>query len=105
MSAGSGTKAGDPLGDLLFTVAIRKILVHISTALRQEGLTSEVPFDPRAGPLAPGAGVQTRADIEDVSYVDDDMHMRYHQCPLALIDVMRRTIYHVHRVFRSTASP
>ena len=47
-----GTKAGYPIGYLLFTVALTRVLRELRDTLRAEGLSSSLPLDPRGGPFS-----------------------------------------------------
>ena len=66
---GRGTKPGDPLGDLLFTIAFTRVLRRIRADMLEAGLGMPMPYDPTTGPIA-GAPSET-ITATDVSFADD----------------------------------
>eukprot|EP00969_Alexandrium_andersonii_P264625 11696380-Alexandrium_andersonii.AAC.1 len=46
-----GTEAGDPIGDLLFTVAATRVLSQVRDELAALGMNSKLSYDPQAGPF------------------------------------------------------
>ena len=71
IAARTGTKPGDPTGDLLFTVLMTKVLRTLHDELRKEGLAFTVPpagaVVARVRAARPGV-----AEIIDTSFVDDE---------------------------------
>ena len=47
-----GTKAGDPLGDLLFTVAVTLVLEEVVQRLRAAALVMNLQYDPQYRPIS-----------------------------------------------------
>ena len=51
-----GTKAGDPLGDILFTMAVVQILEECAATLRALDLTEQVGYNAEYAPFGPLGG-------------------------------------------------
>eukprot|EP00974_Lingulodinium_polyedra_P065130 6296170-Lingulodinium_polyedra.AAC.1 len=68
-----GTRAGDPLGDMLFNLIEAKVLELAERIIVDEGLATHVPIRDGAGPLAVQDPVPMGAPVPAVqlSYVDD----------------------------------
>ena len=69
---GQGTKAGDPLGDLMYNFLMAKALRQIRKQLQDLGLSLEIPWDGQRSPF-PGEESNCAAPLSDVSFVDDGL--------------------------------
>ena len=68
-----GTGAGNPLADLMFTIAFSKVIVRLRRALEAEGLVPTFNAE-GAGEFLGLAGpndTETKVKAADVSYADD----------------------------------
>ena len=69
-----GTKAGDPLGDVIFNCTSSAILHDVSKAAADKGLLKPLPAPPELGALFPELPSQLEAsqsDLHDPSFMDD----------------------------------
>eukprot|EP00929_Paragymnodinium_shiwhaense_P040022 TRINITY_DN20930_c0_g2_i1.p1 TRINITY_DN20930_c0_g2~~TRINITY_DN20930_c0_g2_i1.p1 ORF type:complete len:2109 (+),score=442.36 TRINITY_DN20930_c0_g2_i1:331-6327(+) len=68
-----GVKAGDPLADATFAMAVASTLAAARAALRQQGVVSSIRWQPAAGLFGnyDEDELWYQEDIDDVVYVDD----------------------------------
>ena len=70
----AGTRAGDPLADVMFNLLMAAVLQRLRLRLRSQGLTSHIPWPPEMPPidaLPSNHGGGPLIEAADVSYVDD----------------------------------
>eukprot|EP00969_Alexandrium_andersonii_P054846 2416740-Alexandrium_andersonii.AAC.1 len=71
-TARTGTRPGDPFGDVLWCLLAGRVASEIHLALETDGLVPSVPFDPAVSCLSssPSDGASVVA-VREVAYVDD----------------------------------
>ena len=79
-----GTRAGNPLGDLLFTCAVTKILLTIREKLQSAGLLEVIPRPQEDTIIAQADGGPPVPTVE-VSYVDDTLYYSIQESAKAVV--------------------
>ena len=79
-----GTRAGNPLGDLIFTLSVTKVLRAVRHTLHHEGLMNVLPAHTEPNLFAGPDGLQQRLAAE-VSYVDDTLYYTIEPKPKDMI--------------------
>ena len=94
-----GTKAGNPLGDWLFNVAVIQVLESLVSELRAAGLLRSFFYDPASGPF-PGRPAG-QVEVAEAAYVDDDLFATYSHSARGLVENIKKMARIVYRVLTS----
>ena len=87
-----GSRAGDPLGDLVFEFLHAKISKEVRDSLTDQGLITDVIL-PVAGGFVKGApAAKARVKLQDVQFVDDVVHPLVHNDPHKLLHMVKAMV-------------
>ena len=95
-----GSQAGDPLGDITFSMGATLVLVAIRRKLLEEGLVTHLMYDSLSGPFAPKE-CDAQTPISDVSYVDDELFVGFAPSTRELLPKLATTTKVVHAQLRA----
>ena len=83
-SSTAGSKAGDPLGDVVFTVLMTRVLNHIAARVQDAGLQTDLDYAATGPLLGPPAAHGSTIPLLDVSFLDDVLFALLADGPSAL---------------------
>ena len=98
-----GTKAGDPLGDITFTLVVTRVLNEYAQRARAHGISVKLRRSPQEPCLAQPSADTDDIDLADDSYLDDALFLTTAPSPTQLLRQVGEQIRIVVAVFSSFA--
>ena len=84
-----GTKAGDPLGDAIFTAVATRVLRAVQDDMQRAGVLMSIPHEAGASSFAAQAHPNVAVATDGTSYLDDCLTMGEASTPAAAVEKAR----------------